>query len=138
MPTAVARPTSDFEMAQRIYRPKIEAFAHQKFRTLPGTDPDDLVSELLEVLWLCTNTYNPNKGAKFNTYFWECAKRRFLDLHKAASRRMRVGDYDRVWIEAEALTPVIERNTQGASAEDEVLARMTVREHLLMGRKPLR
>ena len=51
--------------------------------------------------------YDPDNGACFNTFFWTCANRRFLDLHKAASRKMRVGDYSRVSLEAESVRAAV-------------------------------
>lgn len=84
---------------------------------------------------MACNAYDPNKGAVFNTFFWDCAKRRFLDLHKAASRQKRVGDYERVWLEDEALSVAVEEATKEGSAEEEVLARMTVIELYRSGRR---
>lgn len=78
------------------------------------------------MLWLCCIAYDPDKGAKFSTYFWTSAENRFKDLHKAASRKMRVGDYDRVWLEAESVKQAIIAATEGPSVEDEAIANISV------------
>lgn len=125
--TALSVEPTRFEQAQRHYRKRIKAVSQRNFRTLPGFDQQDLESEMLEVLWQCCNLYDPDNGACFNTFFWTCWNRKFLDLHKHASRKMRVGDYDRVWLDDEATRGVIE-NFLDASAEDEALARIHVQE----------
>jgi hypothetical protein len=85
----------------------------------------DIENELLEVLWLACNSYDPDRGAKFGTHFWNMARNRLIDLHKAASRKKRVGDYERVSLDSDAIRNLIELITV-SSAEDEVLARITV------------
>lgn len=136
MAASAARVESRFEAAQRQYARRIRAFARRNFTSLPGTDPKDLEQELLEVLWLAATSYDPNHGATFNTYFWTNAERRFLDLHKTASRMKRVGDYSRVWLEDEAVARAVADLFLDASAEDEVLARMRVREVFRSGKRP--
>ena len=119
---------SRFELALSSFERPIRTFARRRFTALPGTDACELEQELLEVLWLCCTTYDPDKGAKFSTYFWTSAENRFKDLHKAASRKMRVGDYNRVWIDHEDLQVLIAERTKEDSAEDEALAQIRVRE----------
>lgn len=119
---------SRFEQALPVFERPIRSFARRRFTALPGTDPCELEQELLEVLWLCCTTYDPDKGAKFSTYFWTAAENRFKDLHKAASRKMRVGDYQRVWIDHEDLQVQVAIATQEPSAEDEAMAKINVRE----------
>lgn len=125
---------SRFEHAQPHYVSRIRGYARKHFTALPGTDAGDLEQELWEVLWLACETYDPNQGAIFNTYFWDCAKRRFLDLHKAASRQKRVGDYFRVELEAESVAQAVAEATEEGSAEDEFLAKITVMERFRSGR----
>lgn len=84
---------------------------------------------------MACNTYDPNHGATFNTFFWTLAERRILDLHKAASRQKRVGDYLRVDLEAESVRDMVSEIALSASAEDEALARIAVREVFRSGRK---
>lgn len=124
-----------FTAAQPAYRFRIKAFARKNFRALPGLEQQDLEAELVEVLWLACMKYDPNNGACFNTFFWQSAKNRFLDLHKAASRKMRVGDYDRVSLTQESVQRAVYEMLEDASAEDEVMARITVRERFRSGGK---
>lgn len=107
---------------------RIHAYAWKKCPSLPGYDAADLESELLEVLWLACESYNPDRGAKFNTHFWNCAERRFLDLHKYASRQKRVGDYDAViGLDGEEVRMAVSELLD-FSAEDHALAILNVRE----------
>lgn len=85
------------------------------------------------MLWLVCLSYDPNKGASFNTLFWSAAKNRFLDLHKAASRKMRVGDYYRTSLSAESVAEAVSEFFLSPSAEDEAIARITVREQYRSG-----
>jgi DNA-directed RNA polymerase specialized sigma24 family protein len=118
-----------FERAQPAFQSKIRTFARKRYRSLPSVDACEIEQELLEVLWLCCLSYDPDQGAKFSTFFWTSAERRFLDLHKAASRQKRAGDYERVWIEAEGFRDVVhEMKSVEGSAEEEALARIHVRE----------
>jgi DNA-directed RNA polymerase specialized sigma24 family protein len=82
-------------------------------------------------------SYDPDKGAKFSTYFWTSAKRRFLDLHKAASTQKRVGDYQRISMSQEDVQAVVEAAWDAPSAEDEAMALINVREIYRSGRTPL-
>lgn len=117
-----------FEAAQPAYRYRIKSFARGNFTALPGIEQQDLEAELVEVLWLCCTKYDPANGACFNTYFWQAAKNRFLDLHKAASRKMRAGDYERVSLDAESVREAIYEMLEHPSAEEEFLALESVRE----------
>jgi DNA-directed RNA polymerase specialized sigma24 family protein len=126
---------SRFEQAQPVFQRRIASYARQKFRSLPGTDACELEQELLEVLWLCCTTYDPDKGAKFQTYFWTAAERRFIDLHRAASRQMRVGDYSRVCLHGDDVRDELALRIEGPSAEDQALANMRVIEIFRSGPK---
>jgi DNA-directed RNA polymerase specialized sigma24 family protein len=133
---SVVENTARFPLVQPTYRPKIKSFARRNFHTIPGFEQQDLEAEILEVLWLACLKYDPDNGACFSTFFWTCAQRRFLDLNKAAGRKMRQGDYHRVWLDTDALSEVIDEFlsaassgvTEEPSAEDEALALIEVRE----------
>lgn len=116
---------SSFELAQHSLNHKISKFAQKRYRYLPGVDACEIEQELLEVLWLCVQSYDPDNGAKFNTYFWTCANRRFLDLHKTASRKKRVGDYERISLDEVTDIDWI-KMTHEFPAEDEALANINV------------
>lgn len=115
-----------FERAQPLYQRRIHTYADKRYRSLPGVDACEIEQELLEVLWLCCLSYDPDQGAKFNTYFWYAAERRFLDLHKAASRQKRVGDYERVWLESESFREQVAEASLEGSAEDMALANIKI------------
>lgn len=117
-----------FELAQPAYQRKISTFSRKNFTSLPGYGQVDLEQELLEVLWLACGAYDPDNGSGFNNFFWTCAKRRFLDLHKAASREKRVGDYSTVSMQVEDVGAAVEQMFQEASSEEQVLALFTARE----------
>lgn len=132
-------PASDaqarFDRAEPDYRRRINSYARQNFRALPGSDDKDLAQEILLVLWSACQDYDPNHGATFNTFFWGKVERRFLDLHKAASRKKRQGDYERVSLEAESVRLAVAERTLGDSAEDHYIAEMNVIEHLRAKKK---
>jgi DNA-directed RNA polymerase specialized sigma24 family protein len=134
---AASEALARFEQASPIYSRKIRSYSRQKLRnrSLPSTGQDDLENELLEVLWLCCLGYDPNAGATFNTFFWTAAENRYLDLHKAASRQKRVGDYERVWLEDEDVQRVVSERCVAGSAEEEAMAQMLVVEVFRSGRK---
>lgn len=133
--TSAARQPSRFEQAQPVYKRRIRSFARKRFNHLPGMEAQDLEAELLEVLWLVCTSYDPDNGATFNTFFWTAAENRFKDLHKAASRQKRVGDYERVWLEAESVRQVLSETHLTPTVEDEVLAKINVREIYRSGRR---
>lgn len=128
MPAHALREPSRFEQAVRVYDRQIKKFAHQHITSLPGMDAQDLENELLEVLWLCCNMYDPNKGAKFRTLFWTAAQNRFLTAHERASAQKRVGDYYRVNLDSESVQIALSESFLDHSAEEEALARISVRE----------
>ncbi len=109
-----------------MFQKQIKGFAQLRLRSLPGVDACEIEQELMEVLWRCTLTYNPDHGAKFSTYFWTLAERRWIDLHRAASRKMRVGDYYREWLEAEDVRDEVMDAILTPTAEDEALANIRV------------
>lgn len=113
----------------------IRAYARDNVYALPGLEAQDLENEVLEVLWMACNTYDPNKGMKFNTWFRELVKRRFLDLSKAARRIKRAGDFNQVSLDVESVRMGIETALTGESAEDEALLRIDVREMYRSGKK---
>jgi DNA-directed RNA polymerase specialized sigma24 family protein len=116
-----------FELAQPKFRKKIRTFCSKNYRRLPGLERQDLEGEMLEVLWLACMKYDPDQGAGFNTFFWTCAQRRLMDLHKAANRQMRSGDFHWVWLESESIADFINELLE-ASAEEMTFAKIDVAE----------
>lgn len=56
-----------FDYIFMFYRPKLENVARKM-------NDEDLSQELAIVLYKAALSFNPNAGAKFNTYFWKCAQ----------------------------------------------------------------
>jgi DNA-directed RNA polymerase specialized sigma24 family protein len=109
---------------------KIRRFARQKasMRYIPGYDECDFENDLLEVLWMACRTYDPNKGASFNTLFWQMSFNHVISLHRKASSQKRVGDYERISLDVEEIREAISELRADPSAEDEYLARLAVTE----------
>lgn len=124
-----------FELARPAYRDKIKRYSNRYYRMIPGYEAQDLESDLVEVLWLACVSYDPNYGSKFNTFFWELVKRRFLDMRKRATRKKRAGDLTSISLDIDAVRAVVEQVTLGSSAEEEMLARIVVTERFRSGKK---
>ena len=65
-----------------MYRPKLERLSYRK-------NDEDLVQELSIILLKAIDTYDKTAGAKFNTYFWKCARNHIgtLNIRKSAKKR---------------------------------------------------
>lgn len=108
----------DFLAAQAAYQKRIRKHSVGSFRSVPGWTVEDMEQEMLAVLWKCVNTYKPGcerkhpktgascrfeaghdgkhaKGTRacFNTYFWQCARNRTVDLITAAQREKRLSEW---------------------------------------------
>lgn len=124
-----------FMKAQPVYRKKIQRFSRNRaaLRLIPGYDQSDWENDLLEVLWRACCSYDPDKGASFNTYFWRMTNNHQISLHRKAASQKRVGDYERISLDEEEVREVISELRTDPSAEDEYLARITVRERFREG-----
>lgn len=124
-----------FESAYPHYERKIRTYSRVHFSSIPGFDQDDLEAELQEVLWLACQRYDPNRGATFNTCFWEFVKNRVIDLKKFAFRQKRQANLFTETLASDAVRAVVEEMTLQGSAEEEALARITVVERFHSGSK---
>jgi len=124
-----------FDLARPQYDRKIRTYSRIHFHKVPGFEQADLEIELYEVLWIACRTYNPDKGAAFNSYFWSLVHRRFADLIKFAFRKSRMSNIHTVSLDVEAVRTAIEETLSDASAEEEVLARISVQDRINEGRK---
>jgi hypothetical protein len=115
-----------FELAYPKYVKKIQTYARGEFHLVPGYGPEELEAELLEILWLACERYDPNRGATFNTCFWQFAKNRVVDLKRSAFRKKRVANLNAETLEDEAVRFAVEERLLRSSAEDEALARLAV------------
>lgn len=126
---------SRFQLAYPAYERKIQTYSRIHFRSIPGYEQPDLEVELQEVLWLACQKYDPNRGATFNTCFWEFVKRRVIDLKKSAFRQKRLADLNTETLNGDTVRRVVEEMTKVGSAEDEALARIAVVERFRSGAK---
>lgn len=117
-----------FDLAYPAYTRKIATFSRIHAREVPGFDKSDLETELQEILWLVCEIYDPNKGATFNTLFWQSANNRLKDLKKSANRQKRAANLYTESLDVSAVRYAVEQMIQNPSAEDEILARVTVSE----------
>lgn len=119
---------SRWETAEVAYRGKIRAYSHCHWAKIPGFGQDDLANELLEVLWLCVQGYDPDNGATFNTYFWQAVHNRFADLVKHAFRKKRGADVHQVSLDVDAVRQAIEERTSTDGGEEFMMAVSSVQE----------
>lgn len=119
-----------FVAAQPAYKGKIRKYAgdQARLRVIPGYDQSDFENDLLEVLWMACRTYDPNKGASFNTLFWQMAHNHMATLWRKASTQKRRGDYERISLDVDEIREAISELLSDPSAEEEVLARLAVQQ----------
>lgn len=74
--------SESFDYIYGFYRPKLERLGYRK-------NDEDIVQELSIVLLKAIETYDKSAGAKFNTYFWKCARNHIgtLNIRKSAKKR---------------------------------------------------
>lgn len=120
-----------FEQAQLKYGQKVRTFARNSFNQVPYHDLEDMVQELTIVLWECVRTYNPDRGASFNTFFQQSAKNRVISLIRHYQTKGRAGST--VSLDVEAVSWAVDEFLSDASAEDLALMRMEIREAVLAG-----
>lgn len=121
---ATATLDRNFALAQEEYKGKIRTFARNSYYKMPGFTTEDVEQELLVVLWDCVRTYNPDKGAKFNTFFQQSAKNKIVSLIRYFEAKTRVANSMVVTLEDDAVRFAIEEDLGGATAEDIALQRM--------------
>lgn len=116
----------NFELAQVAWRGKIHTYAQNSYRTIPALDVDDVEQELLSVLWRCVQTYDPAKGATFNTYAQQGFRNRISDLKRHGNQLKRKADL--VSLTDEAVQAAIDERVQVMSAEDAAMLRVRIQE----------
>lgn len=120
---------TNFERAQLKYEPKIRTFSKTAWRFLPGYEQADLEAEMLEVLWLCVERYDPDRGAQFSTFFWTAAKRRLISIRRHFGAKKRAAEW--VHLDGDALTAAVDEILQEFSADEYAEAFETINERLL-------
>lgn len=117
-----------WEAAQIAFHGKIRTFARGAVAQLPHMDLDDIIQELNIVLWTCTVHYDPDRGAKFNTFFQGAAKNRIISLIRHANTKSRKAIVHS--LDVDAVSAVVDSLFSEASPEDRVMLRMEIAERL--------
>ena len=126
MAVAVDPSARNFELAQVAWKGKIRTYARNSFHGIPGFDADDVEQELLSVLWKCVQTYDPIKGATFNTYAQQSFRNRISDLKRSANQLKRKADL--VSLDEESVQIAVDERIQVMSAEDAAMLRVRLQE----------
>lgn len=87
-------------------------------------DQEELENELLEVLWMACNSYDPNAGCDFKTLFWSRARNHVVSASRKARRVKRGPNVKRVYLSQEGVTEAVEEALMALSAEDLAIARI--------------
>jgi len=117
-----------WEAAQLAFHGKIRTFARGALAQLPHMDLDDIIQELNIVLWTCTVHYDPDRGAKFNTYFQGSAKNRIISLIRHANTKSRKAIVHS--LDVEAVSAAVDALFSTADTEERVMMRMEIAERL--------
>lgn len=75
-----------FDFIYDHYKPKLERLAWRK-------NDEDLAQELSIVLLRAIQTFDINGGAKFNTYYWKCARNHIGTLNIRKNAKKRTAEY---------------------------------------------
>lgn len=127
--SAIAVPFDEaWELAQDAFGQKIKTYARNSFYAIDGYSQEDVENELLEVLWKCVLTYDPNNGATFNTFAQRSFQNRIGSLIRFAGALKRKAEW--VSLSDEAVSLAIEEANSVKSAEDQACLRMLVVERL--------
>lgn len=121
--------SSRFEAAQVAYAKKISTFAYFNHTKIAGFSQEDLQQEMLIVLWHCVAAYDPDKGATFNTLFTGSARNRLVSLIRQATAQRRSAVMTS--LEADGVQKAIDELLSTASAEEQALLQMRIKEHML-------
>lgn len=125
---AVPTVEQKFALALEQFGRKIRTFARNSFYKLPGYDVSDVEQELRVVLWDCVQTYNPDKGATFNTYFQQCAHNKIASLIRFAQAKTRVANTMTITLEDDAVRYVVENQTAQMDSGEIALMRMQLQD----------
>lgn len=120
--------TSKWEAAYEKFRGKTRTLANNAYKQMPGFSREDLEQELLLVLWECVKHYDPNKGARFNTFFQQSAKNRIITLIRHYSTKSRTALI--VYLEEDAVRIAADSFLARSDVEDRVLNRIRLQEYV--------
>lgn len=105
----------NWQLAQTAFAGKIRTFARNSAYRIPGFDEEDVEQELLIVLYECVVHYNPDRGARFNSYFQGSAKNRIITLIRHFETKSRKGEI--AYLEDEDVRRAVEMSSLQHSAE---------------------
>jgi DNA-directed RNA polymerase specialized sigma subunit len=104
--------------AYEVFAPKVRTWARNSSYLFPGCAMEDVEQELFEVLHLAVLSYDPFKGATFNSYAQECFKRRISDLKRKAEAIKRRTERGWVDLDDDAVRYAVNERFQEMSAEE--------------------
>jgi len=87
----VACINEEFAEVHREWESKMKTMASKTFILDTAIDKDDVFQELSYTLWKCFNTYDPDIGIQFNTYFYTSAKNQIYMMFQYAGAKKRTG-----------------------------------------------
>ena len=88
---------SSFSIIYNVYKPKFDRMA-KRFKN------EDLSQELCYALVKAVKTYSKNSVAKFNTYFWTCARNHIGSLNIRAGAKKRTAEFGEISINTQVYT----------------------------------
>lgn len=121
-------PIQKWAAAYKAMRNKIKTFARGSYRQLPGYSQEDLEQELLIVLWECVQHYDPNRGARFNTFFQQSMRNRIISLVRRSNTKSRTAII--VYLAEEAVQSAVDELTAIDDVEEQVLHRLRIQEYV--------
>lgn len=124
----------NFRLAERAYAGRIDRWVRRNLYKLPGLayDHDDLVNEIRMVLWKAVQTYDPDKGAKFHSWFTQCLNNWYKDKLRRTEADCRRVNVHVEYLSNEGVAAAVENWRMEHSAEEEVLAPLTVNARLAL------
>jgi len=87
----VACINKEFEDFHDEWESKMKTMASKTFIMDTAVDRDDVFQELSYTLWKCFNSYDPDSGVQFNTYFYTSAKNQVYMMLQYAGAKKRTG-----------------------------------------------
>jgi RNA polymerase sigma factor (sigma-70 family) len=81
----------EFEEFHKEWEPKMMSMASKTYIMDDAVDREDVFQELSYTLWKCFNSYDPDAGVQFNTYFYTSAKNQVYMMLAYAGAKKRSG-----------------------------------------------
>lgn len=81
----------DFVEFHNEWESKMRKMASKTFIMDTAVDNEDVFQEISYTLWKCYNSYDPDVGVQFNTYFYTSAKNQVYMMLQHAGAKKRAG-----------------------------------------------